>query len=571
MEVCVAIHSTDDYYFQSILLPICEVLSDPSLLQTSSIPWFVVGKAFVAFSLAFIHLYLPDSVMDPLVALRTRNVCIQSSISRLQTHLNVNTRLEDILSSNSSNSFMQSIKRRIQDLSEKLTSIPLSRDTDISRLNQLFGVLALFTTHVLPKLSHLFTIDAGATDLANGDVSMQGSIEGFCQRLESAHSDQLDIVWPILWALQHSRIGLRLWNRGRSTVESSDATLSEIIIKFPSIISARQLRSFPMTTDIPSYKCETLLLQLSGIVLEATCSTPTGDYRDRLQTCYEHLVSLWLKDREHEQQQAAEASSIYRQHKANNGCDDVELEEEEFRQLFPVFDLEESGRNFAVTASQSTSNTFVSEVGMLELLQMHLILFHRPSIGAKYFTSHSRYRGYCRDVASRLINSDIFFHLPDTLDSQSTPWIFSLLLDQSNTNTKYHDPTKYNFYQDPNILEIRKAITTLQSLQTRLTSLSQEWPDHMVLRHLLDHVDKVLRLRIQSPVAVVLGYIETLIGHMEDWEGYASRETSLKSLQNDLIRLIVSWRQLELNCWAQLLEAQTQSMENALTALLSPL
>ena len=561
--MCAAIRSTDNHHFEAAMLPLCETLLDPSLVQTSSIPWLVVGKAFVAFSLAFIHLYIPDSAMDPLVALRTKNDCIRSSISRLQTHLDVNSRLEHILTSHTSNPCIQSVERRIRDLSGKFTPIPLPRDADIFRLNQLFGELGLFTTHVLPKLSHLFTTSAGAVDLANGDVSIQGSIEGFCRRLESAHSDQSDIVWPILWALQHSRIGLRLWNRGCSTVKSIDPAFSEAIIRFPSITSARQFRSFAMIADIPSTRCETVLLQISGIVLEASCSTPIGEYRDRLQTCYEHIVSLWLKDREREQQLAAEASSIYRQHgTSGDGRDEAELDEEEFRQLFPTFDFEGSGSDNAVTASQSTSNTSVSEGDMLELLQMHLTLFHRPAVGTGYFSSHSRYKGFCRDVASRLIDSKIFFHLPDTLDSQSIPWMFSLLLDQNNRDNNNRDPAKYNFYRDPNTQEIRKATTVLQSLRTRLTSLSQEWPDHMVLRHLLDHVDKVLRLRVQSPVAMVLGHLETLIGHMEDWEGYASRETSLKSLQNDLIGLIVSWRQLELNGWAQLLEVQTQSMED---------
>ncbi|KAF8340373.1 uncharacterized protein EI90DRAFT_3012262 [Cantharellus anzutake] len=546
-SVCATIRAAEDRNVEVIMTPLCEALVRS---RASSSAWFSIGRAFAVFSLTVIHLYLPDAVLDPLVEIRTKNDCIRSSISRLKTCLDVDVRLERILSDNSSNTFIEDIKARINDMSEKLAPIPLPRDPDILRLNQLFDELSLFTSHVLPRLDYLLTIPAEATDLANSESSVQGLIEGFCQRLEDAYSDQRDIIWPIVWALQHCRIGLRLCRRHVALKSSTGSPDS--IFRFPSIHSARHLRLLTTLPDIPSIsKSEIALLQISGIVLELACSTPVQECRERLGICYDYLLSLWLKDREREQQQAAEASSIYKQRRmSGSGFNDAELEEQEFLRLFPTFSPTEDCTDTAATTQRSTPNMLVSGPSMLKLLQLHFNLFMQPSIGAVHFAARSQYQQHCRDVASHFMGSEAFFEMPDTLDLQSTPWRLSLLSDQQSTTSVEPRRPAGNFYRNPNIQKSTKP------------SQSYQWPDHMVLQHLLGDVDRILSLRIQSPVAMVLVYLEALISHMEDWEEYASRETSLKPLQNDLIRLIVSWRQLELNCWSQLLDAEAQNMRD---------
>ena len=48
----------------------------------------------------------------------------------------------------------------------------------------------------------------------------------------------------------------------------------------------------------------------------------------------------------------------------------------------------------------------------------------------------------------------------------------------------------------------------------------------------------------------------------DDWEGYASRDNSLKLQQNELIALIIEWRQLELQGWSKLLDSEAAAFND---------
>lgn len=103
---------------------------------------------------------------------------------------------------------------------------------------------------------------------------------------------------------------------------------------------------------------------------------------------------------------------------------------------------------------------------------------------------------------------------------------------------------------------MRKAVQLVSRLHRRLAALSDEWPDQMVLRHLMDRCEAILAMNLNSAVVKVIAALEGLLLHTADWESYANRDNTLKAFQGEIGDLIVTWRRLELACWAQLLETQ---------------
>jgi midasin len=83
----------------------------------------------------------------------------------------------------------------------------------------------------------------------------------------------------------------------------------------------------------------------------------------------------------------------------------------------------------------------------------------------------------------------------------------------------------------------------------------------MVLQHLRDRCAQILSLSTQSPVAKVLVLLEQLLLQTDDWEMYASQETTLKEHRNAITELVISWRRLELSSWRGLLQTQAQTFE----------
>lgn len=116
-----------------------------------------------------------------------------------------------------------------------------------------------------------------------------------------------------------------------------------------------------------------------------------------------------------------------------------------------------------------------------------------------------------------------------------------------------------NFYHDANIQECLKLRDILTKSLERIGELRTAWPEQMVLVELVERCDALLAVPSSAPVAKLLTFVESLLFKITDWEAYASRETSLRSVSDHLTALVVEWRRLELQSWAGLLEAQEKA------------
>ena len=144
--------------------------------------------------------------------------------------------------------------------------------------------------------------------------------------------------------------------------------------------------------------------------------------------------------------------------------------------------------------------------------------------------------------------------LSESIDATSVVYQLNSHVDTLSGSDK--STRHFDFYQDGSLEEIRKLEPIATSMLARVNALIEEWPDQMVLVDIQERCLALLGVPSTTPIAKMLTYLDALLSKIEDWENYASKETSLRSFQSQYIEIIVSWRRLELYSWARLLEVQ---------------
>ncbi|KAJ2358747.1 AAA ATPase midasin, partial [Coemansia sp. RSA 2618] len=113
----------------------------------------------------------------------------------------------------------------------------------------------------------------------------------------------------------------------------------------------------------------------------------------------------------------------------------------------------------------------------------------------------------------------------------------------------------HDFYHDAWASEAVQLRPLALAIAERTRRLLDEWPEHAVLQQIRDMSVRLLELPVTTPLAKLLTGLEQLHERAQDWQAYASRDVSIDEL-HDAARLIIRWRQRELNSWPHLLRAQ---------------
>jgi midasin len=538
----------------------CPVLEEYSEDHTSTAEhpaWTWLGEAWVALARLSFELYVPDAVLDPLVVQDSedrmgfiRSASLSDMIALISNH-------ESICTGNPSNSIIEALSRE-RDTCSHAISHPISRRPDIPRLNALYSEISRFMEQLLPRLpSKSLSSPTRKAIQPLQDAVLQGSLGSFMQRLESSYADFGDLTQPLLWAVGCLRLGVSLSFVGDGPNAPSEAkTMAHSLVRFPSISSAENWSSTPTSNaDV-----DRILHHIASIAYQVSIDGDISYHSHDLQRWFSKVVSLWLRDNEREQRERDEASSIYKTNKLDSGgLSDEQTEDEELRYLFPQYveDADDISTGPAIGAYRATRT--VSQEHMKDVLHLHFQLF-QPA--GHVNQDQSSYMDRRRNVLAHSFITT-FVASSASLDAISQPWRVSLYHDlMSRFQKQDAGSSRLNFYRDPNPGETRRVIPVLRDLQLRLESILDEWPDQMVLRHLIDQCQKILDYPLRSPVARVLAALERLLIKTDDWEGYANRDNSLKSQQNSLIALIVEWRRLELQGWSQLLDSEAAAFND---------
>ncbi|AQK86708.1 ribosome export associated1 [Zea mays] len=142
--------------------------------------------------------------------------------------------------------------------------------------------------------------------------------------------------------------------------------------------------------------------------------------------------------------------------------------------------------------------------------------------------------------------------------------LFRVCLEYQRSCAKTHqDCSGYNAYKDPNPPVLFKMVESLTTLQERVNSYLDEWPDHPGLLKILDLIASLLAMPLSTPISKVLLGLQLLAGKAQTLQENDSK-FFVKDHLASIFLLVYSWQRLELDCWPILLEeVQTKYELNA--------
>lgn len=550
---------------RALLLPVSQRSNGKTRSRRDAIA--DLGLLSVAIYRLAVDLFVPDTPLDPATVQSCKHQFWRQEERNTSLQIDLHSQLEAMTSGNTDNAVVDYLKGHNGQIAQDLADAPvIPARGDVSRLHMFWSEISQFLTQVInpSKLDSLIVLlEKGDDSAMRQEPMIQQSIIGFCQRLETVYSEYADLCTPVRFALLHLRIGLHLV---RHSAVSADQThineFASALVAFPSVRSSTMVRAASQSETAQSISpFQYVLLNISSLVLEASIDIEVDI--DVVETAYEQALRLWLIDRAKEAEAEAASQSLYRSTQiGHTAISDAELEEQEFLALFPSFEesLESDGQSSSKN-STSSSGLLVQSADMQRLVGLHHALL--PLLDDPPFNHLSEFFALRKSAVTMIIEAKLV-HLTDSIDRESIPFQLSTLHSRLSALQVESDPKDrtYNFYTDPNARQAKKATAVLEDLRKRLDALIQEWPDQMVLRHLLSRCEDVLALDLNSPVAKILSSLELLLVHTDDWEIYANRSNNLKTERGALIDLIVGWRRLELFCWQGLLESQAQSFES---------
>ena len=552
-----------------------EISSIGSAIKSSSLPWIeeafentlskplatvihpeptstTLGLIWLGLSQFLLSLYVTNIPIDPAVRRILLGEVIATRIALLEEE-------RDAIAANEIRAKGIPESRRLDDTISRLSALQseqaslgssASRYSDVTRLNVLFNEVHSFMSDAMDKSA----VDALASSLHNNEKQAAQREEGFqavtsalIHRLEKNYSDMDDLIQPIISAVLFAKFGLRCLARDLQLRHANPQDLVKGATSFPSItLSPVNAKS----TDI-----------LSQVLAAASLATNLDTSVQRRSSILDFVARLddlyatWSAIRLREQREAQEADSLYRVKKTDvEVLSDVEQEEKEFKELFPTFEgVGDETDNVVSTKKPEDEEEEVKG----KFAQERILAFHR--LVTTVFGAGSVESIYTSSL-DQLLHSFNMLAYDEHLDESSLAFqITQLHRRKSETGSSAKHP---NFYTAANEVEIRKGHAILVKLSSRLSALIEEWPEQMVLQHILDRVERVLLLDVRSPVALVLSALEGVMVHTDDWESYANKENSLKEYQSAISDLIISWRRLELASWMRLLDDQLTSYVN---------
>lgn len=536
-----------------------------------------VGEVFIHLGLFLVDLYVTNVPIDPASRQQMMIRIVESKSDSVAAELVITEAALLQIVGETQHSRVAALRLKIEALKEELRVLGTAirrESVGPALLGAFFQEVHAFITDVfepskMQELSSaLSTATSSDTTASLREEAFQLSSQGFSRRLQSSYSSFADLAQPVLYAIGQAQLGLRCIIRARE-LENAKATSGAMrdaasAVSFPTVAGALEISQ----GSLQGANAQALVLALAAQAYDSK-GEPLKEAVPQIANRYEHLFELWSADRLREQRASMEAESLYRVRQTQEDVmSDPELEEKEFSELFPSYEDDELDEE-EVQKSTLATNDLNKQHGAAavtapiakQVYDLHLSLFgsrKQPQAGGSHF------RLLRESLLSRALRSEPAA-ADDGLDLQSLAFQVSRINDTKSKLLSSNSSPSYDFYRSENLPEVRKGYNLVTRLVARLDQIIQEWPDQMVLQHLRERCEAILRLHMASPVAQVLTSLERLLVHTDDWESFANRDNTLRVFQKDISDLIVEWRRLELACWAHLLDSQAELYANETT------
>ncbi|KAM9018411.1 midasin isoform 3-T4 [Ara ararauna] len=451
-------------------------------------------------------------------------------------------------------------------------------------------------------------------NLLNEEASWQQSHHQFRKHLAEDYAMFPDAIIPLQAAILQLQHGMRLvasevYAMLRRFVRPADLTnLLTSLLAFPSVGRASPsylaraeilcsvnsvevlhgLKKFSLKhsegeSEGVEQPCPTLEQLLVSALLHLQCHVLfRGEMDQKSLQLFRHLcqaiVNEWDEQERRAQEREAMEQSLYRYRSKSHGkgLTEEEEEEKEFRRRFPLHekDFEDITAQPSLEEKMETEDpledqlevdrALLSRSSMQTVMMVHQklclnfarSLWYQPSLPSHQAKHYFSTFISCYQTGACLVSQFyplIGAEMNDTLlGSQllASTLLHNTFFEELTSDLVLQQDGPYDFYQHPNIQQVRQCQPVLDSFAKEVNRLLQEWPEHPVLVQLLVVMDRIRSFPLSSPLSKFLNGLEILLAKAQDWEENASRALSLRKHLDLVTQLIIQWRRLELNCWS---------------------
>ncbi|XP_044531325.1 midasin [Gracilinanus agilis] len=296
----------------------------------------------------------------------------------------------------------------------------------------------------------------------------------------------------------------------------------------------------------------------------------------------QEIINEWDEQERCAQIKAEQENSLYRYKNKNHGTglSEEEEEEREFRKQFPLHEkdfadiiaqptLEEKMETEDESAKGTDKDViFISQSSMQAVMLVHQQLclnFARSLWYQQDLPSHQPKHYFSLFLACYQTGASLVTHFYPWMGSEvndrllgsqllGSTLFYNTLFDEGTSDLALKPDGPYDFYQHPNIKEVRQCQPVLYDFTEEVNRLLKDWPEHPALMQLMVVMDRIRSFPLSSPLSKFLNGLEILLAKSQDWEENASRTLSLRKHLDLVSHLIIQWRKLELNCWSTSLD-----------------
>jgi midasin len=509
--------------------------------------------AWIYFAIGCLTLFVPDRPFDPdrrQWLEREQHVRMKEV---LQSKIYALRQFENLFSNQDSNLCVQLLEDELRELGEPKEALQKIYRPEVSELDQLQGEFNNLLNAVVHPAPHTKLFEAFQKNTEGGLQELQllqGNVAQIVRRLSERFAGYSDMTVPIVGMLRCLQIGLSMAEIA-SGEESASTTAISRITQLTPFLGGR-----PSGADsqiVEEHPLEFLAAIAAASDVEGV-KTFTVDRRQALFNAFHTCFDQWTKKLESDRKEAESKSGLYRFR--GSAEDEDEIDQEQFNELFPSFDSEESDEVHS-SSVRTTRDTAV------DLANIHASIFVKStpptnSILSLIRSASTRVGGLYKDNAAFKAHEITAALLPGallTLDDK----LASLTTSEIDNNT-------YNFYTDANLPEARKLVALVHQIQRRFLELQDvDEIGHMQpLEDVLVSCRELLEFRHTEPVAKIITKVEKVHTYLHEWQfgGWASRANSALALYDDLTATIVNWRRLELSTWARLFDMEDKKCDD---------
>ncbi|KAF2653215.1 midasin [Lophiostoma macrostomum CBS 122681] len=504
------------------------------------------SEAWIDLALAGLQMYIPNYPFDPALRPMIERKLFNEQKITLQQKMQSLRQFQVVFTGQASSFRIRQMEKEIMDMGAEPPVPPIVRP-EVSELDSLQGEFSNLLSIIKPLLVNSMTIQE-----ASRDDTLRQNILRVISRLEEGYRSYDDITGPAVGFLAALIIGLSL-SAHSQRMETSLSRSLQYLTQHTPLFGLHDYHD-RATAQTLVQSCEQELSQghsaidfrwhrLYSLTIIRDVDRPqmNGEQtRNLIHNIFMSFYSEWKRKLLQDQDEEAKKSSLY----TYKG--DEENADEEDPGLFPDYEQEQedqpspssTSRELAIRLADVHATLFVGKADatdtLKELLEWCCVELVRVAGGEAQGTKH--------------VNT--------------LPAIYLALAKKSDALSSLSAGKGYNFYFDANLAEAKRFIQLIHRIQHRYRQIRHVWPEHATLSDVLRTCDEALAFRHVDPVAKFITKAEKLHGYMYEWQRVASREFSTAPLYDDLTKLLVSWRQLELTTWARLFDLELEKVRD---------